>query len=181
MANIQYIGIRHIWYGDVFSEAVTPAKLKAWLGTATAITNCHDGTFSFSQDDPEVTEYKNELTGEIYHKDKTSNGNSSIAFEMGQYGYEDMVAFMGGEVIKDGQDVIGWSAPSELKVINKAIVAQTKEGNYIVFTNADIVGKTGTQEKALTLAVTATALTNPNEGVKSQYRYKGTAVDKVSD
>ena len=67
-----FIGIKQIWYGDVFSAAVTAATLKTWFQTATEVKNSHQDTFQYTQDDPSVTDYINELTGKPYYRDITS-------------------------------------------------------------------------------------------------------------
>ena len=54
----------------------------------------------------------------------------------------------------------------------------TKTGNYVVFTNAGIVGKTNMAEKNMGLGVTAVAMDNSTDGVKDEYWFDGAAVDK---
>lgn len=77
-----FIGIKRIWYGAPLTEANTPAKLATWLKTATEVLNSHEGTWGYSQDDPSVTEYKNELNGQVYYSLTTSSSvpldNSSL-------------------------------------------------------------------------------------------------------
>lgn len=164
-----YIGIKQIFYGTPFSAEVTPTTLKAWLATATEVKNSHDGTWSYTQDDPETTDYINELTGKPYYRDKTSNGTKTIAFTIGVYSYEDKVALQGGSLVTDGSDVIGWKSPTTPELINKAVVGVTKTGHYVVFTNASIVGKADTQEKNLGLGVSAVAMDNETTGVADEY------------
>ena len=169
-----FIGIKKIWYGEPIAEAMTAAKLKTWLTTATEITNSHQDTWSYTQDDPSVTDYINELTGKPYYRDMTSAGNKTIAFTMGVYSFEDRVALIGGSIVGENE---GWEAPDTPELIYKAIVGQTKTGNYIVFTNAGIVGKTNTVEKNLGLGVTAVAMDNETEGVADEYMFDGEKVD----
>lgn len=169
-----FIGIKKIWYGEPISEALTAAKLKTWLGTATEVTNSHQDTWSYTQDDPSVTDYINELTGKPYYRDMTSAGNKTIAFTLGVYSFEDRVALVGGEIVEDGA---GWAAPETPELVYKAVVGQTKTGNYIVFTNAGIVAKTNAVEKNLGLGVTAMAMDNETEGVADEYMFDGEKVD----
>ena len=82
MALKPFIGIKKIWYGDVFSAAVTASTLKTWLGTATAVSNSHQDTWSYTEDDPTYTDYINELTGGIYYRDVTAKGAKTITFTM---------------------------------------------------------------------------------------------------
>ena len=171
-----FIGIKKMWYGDVITEAVTIEKLKTWIGEATEVKNSHDGTFQYSQDDPSITDYINELTGKPYYRDVTNEGNKTIAFTIGEYEFEDKVALQGGELIKEATNVVGWEAPKTPELIYKGVVAQTKTGNFVVFSNAGIVGKTNMQEKNMGLGLTAVAMDNPNEGVADEYWFNGDGV-----
>lgn len=169
---VKFIGIQKLWYGDVFEEAVDQVALKSWLSTATEVKNSHQDTFAYSQDDPDITDYKNELTGMCYHHDKTSAGERQITFTMGEYDYSDRAALEGGTVIDDGN---GYAAPTGIgDVITKGIVAKLKTGNYIVFTHAFISVKTDTQEKALGMGVTAKAEEDPSvDGMACEYLISG--------
>lgn len=172
-----FIGIKKIWYGEPISEAMTAAKLKTWLGTAKEVLNSHQDTWSYTQDDPSITDYVNELTGKPYFRDITDAGAKTIAFTMGKYSFEDRVSLIGGEIVDEGA---GWAAPENPELVYKAVVGQTKTGNYIVFTNAGIVGKTNTVEKNLGLGVTAVAMDNETEGVADEYMFDGEKVESAS-
>jgi hypothetical protein len=172
----KFIGISKIWYGNVFSEAVTAAKLKAWLAanTTTEVKNSHDGTWGYTQDDPSVTDYINELTGKPYHRDKVSDGNKTITWTSGAFEFADKANLQGGS-----SDATHWES-GKIDFINKGVVAKTKTGNYIVFTNADIIAKADQQDRAIGLGVTAVALENETEGVADEYWFKGSAIDTTS-
>ena len=172
-----FIGIKNIWYGDPITEAMTASKLKTWLETATKVKNAHQDSWSYTQDDPSTTDYINELTGKPYHRDVTGAGNKTIAFTLGVYNFEDRVELIGGKLVEDGA---GWASPDETNLVYKAVVGQTKTGNYIIFTNAGIVAKTNTVEKNLGLGVTAVAMDNENEGVADEYLFDGEKVDSAS-
>lgn len=169
-----FIGIKKIWYGEVFTAAVTAATLKTWLESATEVKNSHQDTWSYTEDDPTYTDYINELTGGIYYRDVTAKGAKTIAFTMGEYELEDLVALRGG--MKVGTDE-GWGAPDQPTIMNMGVVGQTKTGNYIVFSNAAVIGKGDQQEKNIGLGVAAVAMDNPNEGVKSDYLFDGSKVE----
>ena len=141
MALKPFIGIKKIWYGDVFSAAVTASTLKTWLSSATEVGNSHQDTWSYTEDDPTYTDY---------------------------------VALRGGE--KVGTDE-GWGSPDSPTIMNMGIVGQTKTGNYIVFSNAAVIGKGNQAEKNIGLGVSAVAMDNPNEGVKADYLFDGTKVE----
>lgn len=171
-----FIGIKQIWYGDVFSAAVTTATLKTWLKKATEVKNSHQDTFQYTQDDPSVTDYINELTGKPYYRDITSEGNKTIAFTIGEYAFKDKVALQGGKLVGAGEGD-GWEAPDNPELIYKGIVAKTKTGHYVVFTYAGIVGKTTMAEKNMGLGVSAVAMDNPTDAVKDEYWFDGAKVD----
>lgn len=179
----QYIGIKKLWYGDPADKAITGASLATWLKTANEVKNSHDGTWGYSQDDPDVTDYINELNGQPYYRDKTSQGARTITFTMGEYSYKNKADLQGGDMItKDGtvttdeSTAVGWKSTDSLENINKMIVGMTKTGNYVVFTNASIVGKVDQQEKALGLGVTAVCMENNTDGVAAEYWYDGVSV-----
>lgn len=179
----QYIGIKKLWYGDVATAVITAAGLATWLKTATEVKNSHDGTWGYTQDDPDVTDYINELNGQPYYRDKTSQGARTITFTMGEYAYKNKADLQGGDMITaegvtttDESAAVGWKSSSSLENINKMLVGQTKTGNYVVFTNASIVGKVDQQEKALGLGVTAVCMENETDDVAAEYWYDG---DKV--
>lgn len=174
-----FIGIKQIWYGETISEALTAASLKTWLETATEVQNSHQDTFQYTQDDPSVTDYINELTGKPYYRDMTSEGNKTIAFTIGEYEFATKAELQGGEVLKENDTAVGWKAPEAPELIYKAIVGRTKTGNYVVFTHAGIVGKTNMAEKNMGLGVSAVAMGNPSSGVSDEYWFDGSAVDKT--
>lgn len=173
-----YIGIKNIWYGPVIAEVPTKAKLTAMIGPSgsfTRVKNSHDGTWGYEQDDPETTDYKNELTGLTYFTDKTSDGNHTINFTMGVYDYAQKADLQGGLEVKSSEsttkkmDFEGWRSASANDLVNKCVIAQTKTGHLIVFTNALIIAKVDTQEKNLGLGVKATAQENGTSGVAAEY------------
>lgn len=187
MAKRQFIGIKRIWYDAPITAVLTGESLAALLKTATEVTNSHDGTWGYSQDDPDVTDYVNELNGQPYYRDKTSLGARTVTFTMGEYAYKNKADLQGGDMITaegtattDEEAAVGWKSPSTLENIHKAIIAQTKTGNYVVFTNASIVGKVDQQEKALGLGVTAVAMESETAGVAAEYWYDGSAVVAAS-
>ncbi len=174
MAEKKFIGIKKLWYADPIESAITAASLRTLLDTATEITNSHQDTFEYAQEDPEVTDYVNELSGKPYYRDATSEGAKTISFTIGEYDFDTKVALQGGKKSADGNV---WESPENPEIRYKAIIAKTKTGNYVVFTNASIVGKTNMAEKNMGLGVVATAMDNPNDGVADEYWVHGEAVD----
>lgn len=182
--NKPFIGIKRIWYGEPLTEKCTPTSLGTWLQSATEVLNSHDGTWSYSQDDPSVTDYINELNGQTYYRDKTSEGAKTITFSIGVYSWKNKADLQGGQMLDDkgavttnAETACGWSSSQDLENINKCLVAQTKTGNYIVFSNAAIVGKGDQQDKNIALGVTAVAMESDVSGVEAEYLWDG---DKVT-
>lgn len=171
-----FIGIKKIWYGDPLKEAPTAAGLGALLAKMTLVTNSHEGTWSYTQDDPTVTDYINELTGKPYYRDATNSGNKTIAFTMGVYTMADRVALQGGAEIEENGQKVGWKSSTAPQLVYKCIVAETKTGNFIVFTNAGVVAKTNAAEKNLGLGVTAVAMDNEVATVSDEYLFDGEKV-----
>lgn len=175
-----FIGIKKLWYGPVLTSGLSSvaditALISPGSGTSTftEVKNVHDGTWGYSHDDPNVTEYINELTGQPYYRDKTSLGNRTIQFTIGVYDFATKAALQGGSVITDGQtnNELGWKSSGALENVNKAVIAQTKTGNYIVFSNAGIVAKGDQQEKNIGLGITAVCMENENTGVEAEYMF----------
>ena len=179
-----FIGIKQLWYGPVLSAdlpnvAAINALINPQSGTSdfVEVKNVHDGTWGYSHDDPDTTDYINELTGQPYYRDKTSNGARTITFTLGVYEFQQKKDLQGGEVIVKGgtgddkDDAIGWKSSGALENVNKCIIAKTKTGNYIVFSNASIVAKGDQQEKNIGLGITAVCMENENNGVAAEYMF----------
>lgn len=166
-----FIGIKRIWYGEPLSAAPTAATIASLVASMTEVKNSHEGTWSYTQDDPSITDYINELTGKPYYRDAVDAGNKTIAFTMGVYSFEDRVALQGGTMVEDG-----WAAPLNPQLVYKSIIAQTKTGNFVVFTNAGVIAKTNAAEKNLGLGVTAVAMDSEVKGVADEYLFNGEKV-----
>lgn len=166
----KFIGIKRLWYRAPLVAAPAQSDIATLIGSgATEILNIHQDTWGYSQDDPDVTDYINELTGRPYYRDKQDEGNKVIQFTMGEYDYLTKAALQGGMAVKaDGTEAttnaqaVGWKSPTTPAFVNKCIIAQTKTGTYIIFTNASIIGKGDQQQKAVGLGVTAVAMENEN-------------------
>ena len=179
-----FIGIKRLWYGPELTAAqgaslVNAAAVKALVTGEgfTEIKNVHDGTWGYSQDDPSVTDYINELTGKPYYRDKTSDGARTINFTLGVYEFADKAALQGGSVIVEGSGqnakAVGWKSDGALENIEKCIVAMTKTGNYIIFSDASIVAKGDQQEKNIGLGITAVCMESEETGVEAEYMFEG--------
>lgn len=185
-----FIGIKRIWYAEPLTEALTPYKLQQLLkqeSKVTEVLNSHEGTWGYSQDDPSVTDYINELNGQPYYRDKTSEGAKTITFSMGVYAWKNKADLQGGKMLDNkgaettqAESAIGWASSQNLENVNKAIIAQTKTGNYIVFSNASIIAKGDQQDKNIALGVSAVAMESEATGVEGEYLYDGNTVDTAT-
>ena len=170
-----FIGIKQLWYGDVLTTAPSQANMATLVASLTEIKNVHEGTWGYSHDDPQVTEYVNELNGQPYYRDKESLGARTINFTLGVYEFKQKADLQGGSVITEGegqaQKEIGWKSSGALENVNKCIIAQTKTGNWIVFSNASIVAKGDQQDKNIGLGITAVCMENENNSVEAEYMF----------
>lgn len=177
-----FIGIKRLWYGPELTKTladtlVNAAAVKALVTGSnngfTEIKNVHEGTWGYQQEDPNVTDYINELTGKPYYRDKTSDGARTINFTLGVYQFADKAALQGGEVITDDNKEVGWKSSGHLQNVEKCIVAMTKTGNYIIFADASIVAKGDQQEKNIGLGITAVCMESEIAGVEAEYMFEG--------
>ena len=171
----KFIGIKKLWYTDPLTTEPDQGSIATLVAAATEVKNVHQDTWGYSQDDPEVTDYINELTGKPYFRDKQDEGNKTINFTMGEYDYANKKELQGGTVIMDGTNPVGWKAPLTPEFVYKTIIALTKTGTYIVFTNAAIVGKGDQQQKAIGLGVTAVAMESETAGISDEYWFNASA------
>lgn len=170
-----FIGLKQIWYGEpLTSEPTSGAAVATLVEGFTEIKNVHEGTWTYTQDDPTVTEYINELTGASYYRDAETAGEKNINFSLGSYDYEDKAALGGGEVITSAGATVGWKPASKFSEIRKCVVALTKTDQFIVFSDAIIVAKVDPQQKNLALGITATALEATTSGVAAEYWFDRT-------
>lgn len=166
-----FIGIKQLWYGDPMTTPISSASDVATLtNSMTEITNVHQGTWGYSQDDPSVTDYINELTGQPYYRDKETLGNRTITFTLGVFDFATKAALQGGSTTGLTK---GWQSSGALENVNKCIVAKTKTDNWIVFSNASIVAKGDQQEKNIGLGIIAVCMENETTGVEAEYMFEG--------
>ena len=178
-----FIGIKKLWYGPVLTNALASvaditALVAPTTGTSdfTEVKNVHEGTWGYSHDDPSITDYINELNGQPYYRDKTTLGARTINFTLGVYEFKQKADLQGGAVIEDAQNnAIGWKSSGTLENVNKCIIAQTKTGNYIVFSNASIVAKGDQQEKNIGLGITAVCMENEDPDCEAEYMFEAPA------
>ena len=171
-----FIGIKRLWYGTPLTEEPTTKNILSKVGSMTEVKNVHNGTWGYTQDDPSTTDYVNELTGITYYRDKETDGAHTIAFTLGVYDFKDKAELQGGKIVQETSDTVGWKSEAGADLVNKCIVAQTKTGHFIIFTNAAIVAKADTQDKNIGLGVSAVAMESDTEGVAAIYFFDGTRI-----
>ena len=176
----QFIGIKNIWYADSISaitgEALSGLEVKTLLADAstTKVTNLHQDTWGYAEDDASVTDYINELTGLVYYKDVTQAGAVTISFTLGEYAYADKAALQGGT-----STATSWNRGG-IANIDKCIIAQTKTGNYIVFPKASILGKGNFVEKNIGLGISAVAMETGVTGLAAEVWFDQTEVEDAA-
>lgn len=163
--RISAIDITDIWYGDVETSgtyAVTASIADAdavltLISKLTKVPNVHQDTWQYEESEGSFNTYKNQLNGRTYRTDKVTPGDETVRFTIGQYDFEVKKAFLGGEVIKKGTDVVGWKK-GDPNTVNKVIVFKTVDDVFGVFTNAMVTSNHSNTDKAVGIAVTCTAL-----------------------
>lgn len=149
--NISAIKIKDLRYADVLSAAPTLSDVATGFKAATKIVNSHQDTFSYNEDEPSITQYKNDLTGKTYRSDVEA-GDKSLEFVIGQYDFETKAALQGGTSGDSGQSYESGDS-SELRY--KAFYALTQDNVLIVFPRAIIIARSSSTDNAIGLAVSA--------------------------
>lgn len=144
-------------------NGVQGSDIQTWAQSATQVKNVHNDTWGYSEEDPQVTEYVNELTGQPYFKDAQKQGIPTISFTMGEYSFTDKAALQGGK-----GDSKKWERSAKAVIIEKAVLAQTKSGNWIFFPKANILAKGNFVEKNIGLGVSAVPLETGVKGLTSE-------------
>ena len=164
MAKVIAVGIKKLYYAD-------PAKVTGDLtGTLLAtiikdvstkqVENIHQDTWSIEEEEPSITEYRNQLT------------NIQMSFTIGQYDYETKAAFMGGT----GSET-SWKRARGVTRIEKCMIALTEDNQYCVFPKASVIARNTNNEGAVGIGVAAAALEPDNTAVSSEYWFDSSEVD----
>lgn len=175
--KVSAIDISKLWFADVVTEKLTPAKLKALIATATEIINVHQDTWSIDESEASQDTYKNQLSGATYRMGKKTMGDVTFNFTVGQYDYATKASLMGGEVIMESGQPIGWSRQRGTTEVKKCVIALTEDNVYCVLPEASISGRESNTDGAIGLAVTATMLEPSATEVMPEYWYDKSAVD----
>lgn len=175
-------GISRVLYADptLVTGDLTGAQLKTIIDAAVAagheVENIHGETWNLEESEPSVTRYKNQLTGQNYRQD-TVMGDIQASFTIGKYDYQTKANLMGGEVIKKGEEVVGWKRATGIVENYKCLICKTDDDQYCVFPKAAIVTRETNADKAIGLAVAGTAMEPDAEGARSEYWFDGSEVN----
>lgn len=162
------VSIKKLWYANVINKVgdpqvgLTGAEVKTLLATAKTIENVHGDTWAYEEAEASVTDYLNQLNGKVFYRDSVA-GAVSMAFSIGQYAYETKADLQGGKATETT-----WERPETQELIYKCMIAQTKDGTYIVFPKAAVAARGGMVEKIAGLLVSAVAMDTGIKGLASE-------------
>lgn len=165
--KISAVAIKELYYGDVITdEEFTGAKLHALINgekKPQAVENVHGDTFKYEEAEPNVTKYKNALSGKNYRQDK-EDGDAQISFTIGEYSYQTKADLQGGKAT-----ATSWKRENPSPDIFKSLIGKTKDGVYVVFPRAAISARGSDTDKAVGLAVSGVAMDTGVDGLASEY------------
>lgn len=177
LPQVSCVDIKRLWYCDttLVTEDVTGSFLATLLKKegVSEIKNIHQETWLIEETEASQDAYRNQLTGNIYRMGKKTPGEVAAKFTIGQYDYKLKAAFMGGTVRADGK---GWSRSRTTVDIYKTIIALTVDDQYCVFPYAAIKSNEANTDKAVGIAITATAMEPKNKSVDPEYWYDASEV-----
>ena len=100
--------IKKLWYGETseITADLTGQALYTLLQgeTLKEIKNIHQDTWTIEEAEASRTNYKNQLTGQVYRSDKEM-GDVTVNFTIGEYDYVTKKDLMGGDIINTDK---GW-------------------------------------------------------------------------
>lgn len=172
--KLSAVKIQKLWYCEtskVAADLTGPALYAILQDTATkAVDNVHGDTWQIEESAATVTGYKNALTGGTYRQDKEM-GDIKMAFTIGQYDYATKADLLGGT----GADA-SWKRSRGITNINKCMIALTQDNQYCIFPNAPVVAREANTDKAIGIAVEATALEPSDITISSEYWFDSSLV-----
>lgn len=179
-------GIKRILYAEtsVVTTDLTGAALKTIIAAAVTekheILNVHGETWTLEEAEASITNYKNQLTGQNYRSD-TVPGDIKANFTIGQYDYQTKADLMGGDVILKNETAVGWKRASGIVEKKKCLIFLTKDDQWCVFPNGYLTAREANTDKAIGLAVSATAMEHTAAGVRSEYWFENSEVNPSAD
>lgn len=174
---ISAVGIKKILFAEtsVVTQDITPVIAKALITAAITakneVLNVHGETWQIEESEASVSGYKNQLNGQNYRYD-TTPGDLSPSFSIGQYDWKTKAAMMGGTVIEQDGEAVGWKRPLDKMTIKKALFCLTDDNVWFIFPNAQIVAREANTDKAIAIAVKGLIQTPEVLGVSSEYNFE---------
>ena len=124
----------------------------------------HEDTFTYEDEDPEVTDYK-DVAGNIYYSSKKP-GAVKINASIGMYDLKTKAKFQGGEYTASTESTPGtWERADSVANVEFTVRATTEDGVRIVFPRASVSASGKSNEKAIGLSLVFTALKSTKTGV----------------
>ena len=174
--KISVVHLKALYYGEVITTAgLTGATLKPLLAGMTEVDVVHGETFKYEETAPTVTSYKNQLTGGIYRQSQ-EGGEVKLSFVLGQYDFDTKAALQGGTAT-----ATSWERPKNSEARYNCFVGLSKDGVYIVFPKGHCVANGADTDKAVGLAVSATAMDTGVVGLASEYWFDESEVVATKD
>ena len=151
--------IKKLWYGETseITADLTGQALHTLLQgeTLKEIKNIHQDTWTIEEAEASRTNYKNQLTGQVYRSDKEM-GDVTVNFTIGEYDYVTKKDLMGGDIINTDKG--------------------TDDDQYCVIPRADIGAREATTDKAVGIPVSAVELEPQNAAVAPEYWFDSSEV-----
>lgn len=193
MANVQIsaVDIEKLWYAD-FSEwsdsktttAITGTIVRTLLNNKAKsfeIPNVHQDTWSIEETEASQEKYKNQLTGNVYRMGAKEMGEVNVQFTIGRYDYELKQAMLGGTVIRNAAgDAVGWARARGIVNLKHILIARTEDKQYIVLPQANVNTREANTDKAIGLAVTATAMEPDNDKIMAEYWFDESEIGTIN-
>ncbi|WP_303644139.1 hypothetical protein [uncultured Parabacteroides sp.] len=124
----------------------------------------HEDTFTYEDEDPVVTDYK-DVSGNTYYSSKKP-GAVKVNASVGMYELETKTKFQGGKYTAGTANTPGsWERADHVENKEFTVRATTEDGVRIIFPRAGVSASGKSNEKAIGLALVFTALKPTKAGV----------------
>lgn len=170
-------GIKRVLYTDVenITADLKASDMSALIAGAKDVDNIHGETWSLEETEPSIEKYKNQLTGSVYRQDEAP-GELTMNFTIGEYDYALKAELLGGDVIKEGEKTVGWKRARGYSGVEKCLIAQTKDDQWVVFPRGSVVAREASTDKAIGLAVVGSALEPKKIDIRPEYWFDGAEI-----
>lgn len=124
----------------------------------------HEDTFTYEDEDPVVTDYK-DVSGNTYYSSKKP-GAVKVNASIGMYDLETKTKFQGGKYTAGTANTPGsWERADHVENKEFTVRATTEDGVRIIFPRGGVSASGKANEKAIGLALVFTALKPTKAGV----------------